>query len=102
MCFVCEEGALSGKVQAGGGEHSVQALPESHKQGACWKLRRWFYGMRPAAREWEEDCAERLLRGERMERGGEASTCFYCPAGATRALAHSNDFVPAGPRARAH
>lgn len=46
------------KVQQGDRQHYVQAPPEVYKGGLCWRLKRWLYGMRPAARAWEEDYAE--------------------------------------------
>lgn len=37
------------RVHAGDGERFVQAPPGMHKDGVCWKPRRWLYSMRPAA-----------------------------------------------------
>lgn len=56
--------------------------------------------MKPAARAWEEDDAERF-RSEGVVRGSAAPTCFDYHAAGTRALLHGDDFLVAGPRALA-
>lgn len=60
-----------------------------------WKLKRWLYGMRPAARVWEEDYPERF-ESEWMNRGLQRHR-----ARGARALAHGEDFVVAVPREHA-
>ena len=89
---------LNGVVKPEDGRHYVQAPDERRKPGMCWRLRRWLYGMRPAARAWEDDYAERL-EAEGMLRGKAAPTCFWSKALQTRALVHGDDFVIAGPDA---
>ncbi len=41
-------------------------------------MRRRLYGMRPAARAWEEDCAAKLV-GAGFRRGVSAPTVFWHP-----------------------
>ena len=47
----------------------IELPEENYEEGKCGRLRRWLYGMRPAAKAWEDDYAEKLesngfLRGE--------------------------------------
>ena len=47
-------------------------VEEDYEEGKCGKLRRWLYGMRPAAMAWD-DYAEKLesigfLRGRPLKR----------------------------------
>jgi hypothetical protein len=61
---------LNGKVPA-----EVDAfvrLPD----GRVWKLRRWLYGMRPAAQAWEDDFAAKLA-SIGFVRGKSAPTVFF-------------------------
>ena len=89
---------LNGVVQPEDGRRYVEAPEERRKPGVCWRLRRWLYGMRPAARAWEDDYAEKLAT-EGMVRGKAAPTCFWGKDLQTRALVHGDDFVVAGPEA---
>lgn len=43
--------------------------------GKCWKHETWLHGMRPAARAWEEDNADKLSMLN-MVRSKAAPTCF--------------------------
>ena len=38
----------------------IELPPEARAEGRCGRLRRWIYGMRPAASAWEADYAEKL------------------------------------------
>ena len=50
---------LNGVVE--NGEKVYIELPEEAKaDGKCGRLRRWLYGMRPAASAWEKDYTDKL------------------------------------------
>ena len=53
------------------------------KPGTCGRLRRWLYGMRPAANGWEKDYSEKLESGLGLRKGVAAPTCFWNPATGT-------------------
>ena len=38
----------------------IELPEEDYEGGKCGRLRRWLYGMRPAAKAWEDDYAEKL------------------------------------------
>ena len=66
---------LNGKVPDD--EHVYVELPGAGDEPPrCARLRRWLYGMRPAASAWEKDCAEKL-EGEGFCRGASAPTVFH-------------------------
>ena len=44
--------------------------------GRCWKLKRWLYGMRPAASAWESDYSEKLDEFG-MKKGCAVPTAFF-------------------------
>jgi len=60
--------------------------------GRCWRLKRWLYGMRPAASAWENDFAERL-ESIGFVRGKSATTVFFNPTTSTRCVVHGDDFT---------
>ena len=66
--------------------------------GKCWKLKRWLYGMRPAASAWEEDFTKNMEKaGYRV--GKAAPTVFYNKETDGRCVVHGDDFtflVPEG------
>jgi len=97
MVLDVKKAHLNGVVKDEDGESFVEAPSERKREGTCWKLRRWLYGMRPAARAWEDDYAEKLAT-EGLSRGKAAPTCFWNEATGVRALVHGDDFVVAGAR----
>ena len=60
--------------------------------GKCLRLKRWLYGMRPAAAAWEADYAEKL-RSVGFQRGRAAPTIFYCEELQVRGVVHGDDFT---------
>lgn len=54
------------------GNGLIQAPDERKSPGKCWKLKKWLYVMRPAARAWEATKLEPLG----TSRGKVAPTCF--------------------------
>ena len=64
MNAVCEEWAF------------IELPEEIRKKGECGRLKHWIYGMRPAARAWEENYAKRL-ESEGHRRGRSVPTVFY-------------------------
>ena len=62
---------LNGRLQDN--EFAYVYLPEEAGGGVA-RLRRWLYGMRPAAKAWEEDYA-RNLRDAGFERGRPRLRC---------------------------
>jgi hypothetical protein len=75
------------------GESAFVELPgESGAKGKCMRLRRWLYGMRPAAAAWESDYAEKLAEAGFVQ-GRAAPTVFYCPELQVRAVVHGDDFT---------
>ncbi len=61
-------------------------------------MRRWLYGMRPAARAWEEDYAAKLV-GAGFRRGVPAPTVFWHPLTDVSIVVHGDDFTALGPEA---
>ena len=60
--------------------------------GRVWRLRRWLYGMRPAAQAWEEDLSNKL-ESIGFKRGRSASTVFYRQKTGCRCVVHGDDFT---------
>ena len=74
-------------------EHVYVDLPdEAGAAGKCGKLRRWLYGMRPAASSWEREYSERLEAAGYI-RGKSAPTTFFNPASRSRCVVHGDDFT---------
>jgi hypothetical protein len=94
MLIDVKKAHLNGVVGEDDGEHFVR-LPEE-MGGGCGKLRRWLYGMRPAARGWEDDYSQRM-EDAGMKRGKAASTTYYNAATGTRCVVHGDDFTFMGP-----
>ena len=76
------------------GERAYIELPPEAgaAPGKCGRLKRWLYGMRPAASAWEEDYASKLL-GAGFKRGLAAPTAFYCERSGVRLVVHGDDFT---------
>ena len=75
------------------GEHAYIDLPEEDAEmGMCGRLRRWLYGMRPAASAWEKDYTDNL-ESIGFRRGRAAPTVFYNSATSTRCVVHGDDFT---------
>ena len=71
--------------------HAYVELPD----GTCWRLKRWLYGMRPAASYWEADYAERM-EAVGFIRGKAAPTVFHNPRTGVRCVVHGDDFTFTG------
>ena len=85
---------LNGKVKEG--EHVYIHLPqEAGAKGKCGRLRRWLYGMRPAAHGWEEDYSNKLA-SLGFKKGKAAPTVLYCKELQVRAVVHGDDFTFVG------
>ena len=63
--------------------------------GTCWRLKRWLYGIRPAASYWEADYAERM-EAIGFVRGKAAPTVFFNPKTGVRCVVHGDDFTFTG------
>ena len=72
----------------------VELPPEAG--GGVARLRRWLYGMRPAARAWEEHYAKKLVEAG-FRRGVSAPTAFWHPVGDISLVVHGDDFTALGP-----
>ena len=82
---------LNGKV--GENEAAFISLPEGCcAPGMCGRLRRWLYGMRPAASAWEQDYSEKLAEVG-MAKGRSAPTAFYDKDRCLRCVVHGDDFT---------
>jgi hypothetical protein len=72
----------------------VEIPPESkfYEEGKCGRLKRWLYGMRPAAQAWQRDYTARLV-GAGFVRGRASNVIFYHEAWGVRAVVHGDDFT---------
>jgi len=70
----------------------IDLPPEAHEEGKCAKLKHWLYGMRPAARAWEDLYAERLI-GAGFKQGKSAPTVFSNIDKNIDAVVHGDDFT---------
>ena len=77
---------LNGKVPED--EFAYVRLPD----GRVWRLKRWLYGMRPAAQAWEEDYAAKMI-DVGFQRGKSNSTVFYRESTGCRCVVHGDDFT---------
>ena len=85
---------LNGRVDDS--EYVFVELPiEYGKPGCCARLRRWLYGMRPAASAWEKDYCEKL-EGEGFKRGASAPTVFHNFEKGCTCVVHGDDFTILG------
>jgi hypothetical protein len=73
----------------------IELPAEDYEEGKCGRLRRWLYGMRPAAKAWEDDYAEKL-ESIGFCRGRAAPTVFYHPKWKVRVVVHGDDFTMIG------
>ena len=60
-------------------------------------MKRWLYGMRPAAKAWEEHYATRLAKEGGFRRGISAATVFWQPRWDVSLAVHGDDFTALGP-----
>jgi hypothetical protein len=60
--------------------------------GRCWRLRRWLYGMRPAASAWEADFTTKL-EAIGYKKGKSAPTVFHNESSDGRLVVHGDDFT---------
>ena len=80
---------LNGRLKEG--EHAFVELP-SEAGGGVGKLKRWLYGMRPAASAWEDDYVEYLI-GKGFRRGRSAPTVLYHEGMDIRLVVWGDDFT---------
>jgi len=77
-------------------ERAYIELPgDAGQRGVCGRLKRWLYGMRPAAGAWEDDYSERLAEIG-FRKGAAAPTAFYREADEVRCVVHGDDFTFTG------
>ena len=68
-------------------------LPEEiREEGQCGLLKHWIYGMRPAARAWEEDYVAKLA-SQGFQQGRSVPTEFYHEATGMSGAVHGDDFT---------
>ena len=60
--------------------------------GRVWRLKRWLYGMRPAASAWEADFTEKL-ESAGFVKGKSCPTVFYRASTGCRCVVHGDDFT---------
>jgi len=78
------------------GERAYIELPgEAGKRGMCGRLRRWLYGMRPAAGAWEDDYSDKLV-AMGFVKGEAVPTAFFRPRDEVRCVVHGDDFTFSG------
>ena len=70
----------------------VELLREAGAPGKCGRLKRWLYGMRPAARAWENDYSKNL-ESTGMKKGKSSPSVFWDPSTRTRCVVHGDDFT---------
>ena len=73
----------------------VQLPPEDHQVGMCARLKRWLYGMRPAASAWEHDYSDKL-ESVGFKKGAAAPTVFFNAETQVRCVVHGDDFTFSG------
>ena len=74
-------------------EWAFVELPDEIKEpGFCARLKCWLYGMRPAARAWEEEYAGRLAQ-EGYVQGGSFPTVFRHGTKEIGGAVHGDDFT---------
>ena len=83
---------LNGRLKEG--EYAFVELP-SEAGGGVGKLKRWLYGMRPAASAWEDDYIEYLI-GQGFRRGRSAPTVLYHEGKDIRLVVWGDDFTCLG------
>ena len=60
--------------------------------GKVWRLRRWLYGMRPAASAWEREYSDKLAVAG-FRKGKSSPTVFYREKTGCRLVVHGDDFT---------
>ena len=73
----------------------IELPEEDYEEGKYGRLRRWLYGMRPAAKAWVDDNAEKL-ESTGFLRGKAAPTVFHFPGSKVRIVVHGDDFTVTG------
>jgi hypothetical protein len=73
----------------------IEIPEEDREEGMCGRLVRWLYGMRPAAKAWEDDYTEKL-QGAGFALGIAAPTVFYHAEWGLRIVVHGDDFTVTG------
>jgi hypothetical protein len=91
MLIAVRKAHLNGKVDSDEAVY-VELPPESHRPGKCARLKRWLYGMRPAANAWERDFREKL-EGIGFKCGIAAPTVFYNSSLDSSCVVHGDDFT---------
>jgi hypothetical protein len=96
MLIDVKKAHLNGKVNMeDDGRHFIELPLESKADGKVGELKRWLYGMRPAARAWEDDYSKNLEEID-MKRGSAAPTTFWCAGTGVRCVVHGDDFTFTG------
>jgi len=91
MLIDVKKAHLNGIV--GEDDHVFVKLPvEAGVGDKVGKLKRWLYGMRPAAQAWENDYVEHF-KEVGLARGKAAPTVFYDPVSQLRCVVHGDDFT---------
>ena len=91
MMFVdVKKAHLNGKLKDD--EFAYVQLPEE-AGGGVGRLRRWLYGMRPAAQAWEKDFAAKLVQEAGFIKGRASSSVFYHPVTGVRLVVWGDDFT---------
>ena len=85
---------LNGEVPE---DEKVFVLLPSEAGGGVARLKRWLYGVRPAAKAWEKHCATRLTNESGFRRGISAATVFWRPRWDVSLVVHGDDFTALGP-----
>ena len=81
---------LNGKLNDD--EFAYVQLPEE-AGGGIGRLRRWLYGMRPAAQAWEKDFVAKLVGEAGFVKGRASSSEFYNPDTGVRLVVWGDDFT---------
>ena len=81
---------LNGKLRDD--EYEYVELPVE-AGGGVGRLRRWLYGMRPAANAWEREYAAKLVESGGYLRGRAAPTVFVNPENGIRLVVWGDDFT---------
>ena len=90
MMFIdIKKAHLNGKLAED--EYAYVQLP-IEAGGGVGRLRRWLYGMRPAASAWEEDYSKNL-ESIGFTRGKSASTTFFHAETGVRLVVWGDDFT---------
>ena len=75
----------------------VELPSEAVGRGKVGRLKRWLYGMRPAAQAWEEDYSNKFVKIG-LTPGRAAKTCFWNSETNMRCVVHGDDFTFMGRR----